>query len=312
MKFRNDPLLRLSSWLVNPLLRGGRLVTSLMLLALFCPALRAAGVKVVNDIVYKEGPDLTASERANCRLDLYLPADGTIQASLLWLHGGGLTGGTYNSAVTQRAARRLAAAGIAVASAEYRKDPEVKFPAYIADSAAAFAWLHRHIAEHGGDPARVFIGGHSAGAYLALMVGLDDRYLREAGLDQTALAGVVALSGQTSTHFTVRAERHSESPGLVVDDAAPLFHVQPRTCPFLLLYAGDDMPLRVEENRLLAAALRHVGCTGVREQFFPDRNHSTIVTRMGEADDQVAALVIEFLRIAQRSAVKEPGKKAVP
>jgi acetyl esterase/lipase len=308
MKLRCDFFSRWPRWTANPL----ALAAGVALLTLFFPVLRAADVKVLQDIGYKEGVNVTAAEQADCRLDLYLPADGAIRASLLWLHGGGLTGGTRDSRVTQQVARRLAGAGIAVASAEYRKSPAVTFPGYIADSAAAFAWLHRHIASHGGDPARVFIGGHSAGAYLALMVGLDDRYLREAGLDPSALAGVVALSGQTSTHFTVRAEAHNESPGLVVDNGAPLFHVQPRTCPFLLLYAGDDMPLRVEENRLLAAALRLAGCTGVRDQLFPDRNHSTIVSRMGETDDQVVALIIEFLHTAQRSAVRKPEKNAAP
>lgn len=263
---------------------------------------RAGDVTLKADLAYKDGAALTAGEAERCRVDLYLPAEGAGFASILWLHGGGLTGGRKDSAVNQRLARRLAGAGIAVAMAEYRLNPAVTFPAYVSDAAAAFAWLRSHIAGCGGHPDRVFLGGHSAGAYLALMVALDERYLAACGLDQTSLAGVIALSGQTTTHFTVRAERRPGDERIVIDDAAPLYHVTNRPFPFMILYAGDDMAMRADENRLLASALRHAGCSLVVEHLYEDRDHGTIVSRMGEANDAVAADVIRFLRASPREA----------
>jgi acetyl esterase/lipase len=271
------------------------IVVLFALLSLLVPVMSGAEGQVMADVVYKDGAALTAGEEEHCRLDLYLPADGAAYASILWMHGGGMTGGSRKTAVSRRVAERLASAGIAVAMADYRLNPAVRFPAYIDDVAAAFVWLRGNIGRHGGDPQKVFIGGHSAGAYLALMVALDDRYLTALGLDETTLAGVIALSGQTSTHFTVRAEQRSESSGIVVDYAAPLFHVRSRPFPFLILYAGSDLPMRPEENRLLATALRHAGCATVIDRSFDDRDHSTIVTRMGEADDAVAAEIIRFI-----------------
>lgn len=257
---------------------------------------------MIPNVAYREAATLAVEEAKLCRLDLHLPPDGNIRAALLWLHGGGLTGGNRDSAATTRIARRFAEAGIAVASADYRLNPQVTFPVYIADAAAAYAWLQDNIARHGGDPRRVFIGGHSAGAYLALMVALDDAYLHACGVEPASVAGVVAISGQTTTHFTVRAERNMKEERIIVDDAAPLFHVQKRVFPFLILYAGDDMALRIEENRLLAAALRHAGSTRVEDELYPDRDHSTIITKMGEADDAVARRVIDFI------IAKEPAK----
>jgi acetyl esterase/lipase len=248
-------------------------------------------------------PDLSYRERASemkdgdrCRLDLYLPEKGANFPVLVWLHGGGLTGGSKSTDTGRQAARRLAEGGMAVAMVEYRFNPSVSFPAYVDDVAAAIAWVRANIAQHGGNPQRVVLGGHSAGAYLALMVALDEQYLRAHGLDARALVGLVALSGQTSTHFTVREERRLGAR-LVVDDAAPLFHVGRRPFPFLLLTAGEDLPLRVEENRLLAAALREAG-SAVEERVFEGRSHGTIFSRIGTKDDAVAAMIIRFVQNA--------------
>lgn len=267
-------------------------------------AARATEVKVVNDLRYL-GPEVSDSETyARCRLDLYLPDDGKITAALLWFHGGGLKGGQRDSAATQRIARRFAEAGIAVASAGYRLSPSATFPAYVEDAAAAYAWLQNHVANYGGDPQRVFIGGHSAGAYLALMVALDEQRLQRLGIDVETIAGVIAVSGQTTTHFTVRTERGLEAEQIIVDEGAPLFHAKKRQIPFQLLFAGHDMALRIEENRLLAAALRHAGASRVEAELFSDRDHSTIITRMAEPDDAVAKAIFAFMKPA--SAMSKP------
>lgn len=255
----------------------------------------ASEVNLAHDLPYKEGPALMSEENVRCVLDLYLPAVRKNFPSLVWLHGGGFTGGSKSTAISQGFARRLAETGIAVAMVEYRLSPTVKFPAYVEDAAAAFGWVRRHIADHGGDPARVFLGGHSAGAYQALMVALDNRYLAANELDEKAIAGLIAISGQTTTHFTVRAER-GLGERIVVDDAAPLFHVQPRPFPFLLFAASDDMPMRVEEMHLLAVALRGAKNEHVTDRVWPDRNHGSVFSDMAKPDDPVAAAIIAFIR----------------
>ena len=277
-------------------------------LLLFAVTTQATETQVLPGIPYLDSKISSNDGYECCRLDLYLPAEGKVTGALLWLHGGGLAGGQRDSAATQRICRRFAQAGIIVASAGYRLNPHVSFPAYLEDVAAAYGWLQKNIAERGGDPARVFIGGHSAGAYLALMLALDERYLQGVGIDVETIAGVIAVSGQTTTHFTVRTERKGKAEQIVVDDAAPLYHVKKRCFPFQLLFAGNDMALRAEENRLLAAALRNRG-GNCAEEFFPDRTHSTIITQIGEPDDAVAKRIGEFIASVGEAKPRDAGSR---
>src|SRR5207244_8890590 len=120
----------------------------------------------------------------------------------------------------------------------------------------AFAWTRAHIAEHGGDVGKLFIGGHSAGGWLALMIGLDERYLREFGVELSAIAGLIPVSGQTMTHYTVREERGIGKFTITADEAAPVHYVGKETPPMLVLYAEHDMAARAEENQYFVALMK--------------------------------------------------------
>jgi acetyl esterase/lipase len=114
----------------------------------------------------------------------------------------------------------------------------VKSPVFIEDAAAAIAWTFKHIADFGGDPQRIFVSGHSAGAYLTLMCGLDKKWLAKHGVNADDLAGLIPLSPQVITHFTIRDERDIEETQPIIDDLAPLFHVR-KDAPPILLVTGD-------------------------------------------------------------------------
>ena len=261
--------------------------------------------KVVSGITYKSG-EITALERERCVLDLYLP-EGKGFPTLVWFHGGGLTEGSWNGAFTVGIANAFARSGIAVVSVGYRLSPTVTFPTYIEDGAAAFAWVHRHIAEHGGDPRAVFIGGHSAGAYLALMAALDPTYLAKHQLTPDAVAAIVAVAGQTLTHYTIRVERGQPKETIVADNAAPLHHVRKDSRPVFALVAERDMAMRVEENQLLVAALKAAGNPDVRYFFAAGRDHGSIAGWMAKPDDAVAAEVVGYVRrIAAARTVAKP------
>lgn len=253
--------------------------------------------KIVNGLAYKSG-DLTALERERCVLDLHLPAvtAGRNFPTLVWFHGGGLTEGKWNDTFTSGIAKAYARAGIAVAAVGYRLSPTVTFPAYLEDGAAAFAWVQRHITEHGGDPRAVFLSGHSAGAYLALMVGLDRTYLAKHQVAQDAVAGIVAVAGQTLTHYTVRLERGLPKETIIADAAAPLHHARKDSPPVFALVAERDMAMRVEENQLLVAALKAAGNRNVGYFFAAGRDHGNIAGWMAKPDDAVAAEVVAYVR----------------
>ena len=293
-----------------------RLVTLLTTLALLgAPgashpdeARRTGGVKFEPDIPYKTGAGLADYERERCTLDLYLPDARQNFPTLVWLHGGGLIEGDKRD--DQAIGRSLARAGIAVVAVNYRLSPRAKYPAYVQDAAAAFAWTRAHIADYGGDAGQLYASGHSAGGYLALMIGLDERYLGEYGIPLSAIAGILPISAQTMTHYTVRAERGVGQFSITADEAAPVHFCRKDTPPMLVFYAEHDVPARAEENAYLVATMQGAGNESVTGSLVRDRDHGTIAGHIANEDDPVRLAIISF--IGAHSKARLPTQKAGP
>lgn len=252
-------------------------------------------VVVLKDLAHKTGTSLTDYETSRCKLDLYLPKDARAFRTLVWFHGGGLTGGKKDDEFNARIGRRLASSGVAVAMANYRLSPLAKYPAYIEDAAAAFAWVQKNIGQHGGDARKVFVGGHSAGGYLTFMIGLDPRYLQAHGLSTDLISGLIPVSGQTMTHYTVREERGLPKDTIIADDAAPVHHVRKDAPPMLVLYADKDLPARAEENLYLVSALKATGHTQVTQLMISGRDHTSIAGDIPNSGDPAAVAILQFI-----------------
>lgn len=232
----------------------------LLILAFACLPLFAADpieYKLEANLSYLDtgAPDLSDYQRERCKLDLYHPANHPGYATVVWYHGGGLTNGG------KHIANELRNKGIAVVAVNYRLSPQVKARECIEDAAAALAWTFRHIAEYGGDPDRIFVSGHSAGGYLASMLGYDKRWLAAHDLDANRIAGLAPLSGHTITHMTVRRESGISSKQPVVDEYAPLYHVRADAPPTLLITGDREMEMlgRYEENAYFMRMLKVAG-----------------------------------------------------
>jgi acetyl esterase/lipase len=254
-----------------------------------------AEITVVANLAYRSGAGLTRYETRCCKLDLYLPPANPRAPLLVWFHGGFLEGGSKGDAFTQNIARSLAQSGVAVAVPDYRLSPKVKYPAYLDDAAAAVAWLRTNNLVRGYDREHIFIGGHSAGGYLTLMLGLDDHWLQSEGLSEKMIAGLIPISGQTMTHSTVRAERGLPSNAIIADAAAPIYHARRNTPPLLVFFAEHDMPTYVQQNQLLVAALKADGDTNVTARLIPNRNHGSIAENIKYADDPVHTAIVRFI-----------------
>jgi acetyl esterase/lipase len=220
---------------------------------------KEAYIMEANISYHKEQPEMNdpyAMER--CSLDLYYPSDSTGFATVVWFHGGGLTGGQ------KEIPEALKEKGIAVIGVNYRLYPKVKSPTYIEDAAAAVAWAFKNISDYGGNTNLIFVSGHSAGGYLASMVGLDKSYLAKHGLDADLIAGLIPMSGHTITHFTVRAERGIPGNRPVVDRLAPLYHVRAEAPPLLLITGDRELELlgRYEENAYMMRMMKISGHKG--------------------------------------------------
>lgn len=251
--------------------------------------------RVLKDLAYKANAE-TDYERERCKLDLYLPQGEKGFATIVWFHGGGLQNGDKQTEIAVNLAERFAKDGVAVASVNYRLSPKAKYPAYLDDAAAAVAFVLDNIEKHGGSAQRVFVSGHSAGGYLTAMVGLDPRYLKKYGHAPGDLAGLLPIAGQMITHSTVREERDIPRTQPLIDEAAPAFHVSANAPPTLAIAGSNDLPARAEENRYFVAAMKAAGHKDVTYLEVAGRDHGTVASRTGEADDEVAAAMHAMMK----------------
>lgn len=194
------------------------------------------------------------------RLDIWVPnhpSSGPWPVVIFWYGGGWVKGDRTSYAFAGRA---LAREGFLVVIPDYRKVPQVRFPAFLDDGAEAVAWVEDNIAAHSGDPARVAVMGHSAGAYQAVMLALDAKRLAAAGADPGIIKAGVGLSGPYDFHpFTsdraIAAMSHWPHP----EETQPITFARKDAPPLLLVTSDGDETVRPKNANNLGARLRELG-----------------------------------------------------
>ena len=244
-----------------------KLLPMTMLAATLAGLESPAAVRTEKDVPY--------ADRPSCFLDIRVPEGVTNFPTVVWFHGGGLSGGARHFIP-------LSDGRIAQVAVEYRllgKDAG-RGEDCIEDAAAAVAWTLSHIAEYGGDPSRVYVCGKSAGAYLSMMVGMDPKWLAAHGRSPLDLAGVCAVSGQATKHFNVRKFAGDDDPQYLpkIDALAPLAHVS-KDLPPIVSICGEppyEWKCRAEENRLLVSSLVALGHPFARYIECPLCDHARV------------------------------------
>ena len=225
-----------------------------------------------------------------CVLDMYYPKNTKGFATIVWIHGGGLTG--FQKEIPEALKNK----GVAIIGINYRLSPKVKAPAYIEDAAAAVAWAFNTIEKYGGNSNLIFVSGHSAGGYLASMVGLDKKYLAVHHIDANKIAGIIPFSGHAITHFTIREERGIAGTQAIIDDLAPLFHVRKDAPPLLLITGDRELELlgRYEENAYLMRMMKVVGHTKTKLYELDGYDHNMTAPAFPLLLKEVETLSIEI------------------
>ena len=206
------------------------------------------------------GPDASVvyAPDAGMSLDVFRPAAGSSDAvaTVVFFYGGGWSSGRRED--YRFVGRRLAEAGMLAIVADYRTWPAAGFPAFVEDGARAVAWTRAHAPELGGDPARIFLAGHSAGAQIAALLGTDARYLAAHGMRPRDLAGVIGLSGPYDFDITGDLVpifgAATQWP-----DAQALNFVDGDEPPFLLGHGAADQRVEARDSRQLAERLQRTG-----------------------------------------------------
>jgi acetyl esterase/lipase len=225
-------------------------------------------------------PDLGFGPDPRQRLDFYRPRAGTGPwPVVLFFYGGAWESGSR--AGYRFAGHALASRGFLTAVADYRLYPQVRWPDFLRDGALAAKWLVEHARDHGGDPARLHLMGHSSGAYNAAMLAIDRRWLGEVGLDpRTAVRSWVGLSGPYD--FLPIREPNVKiifGPESQWPDTQPVAHVSTGAPPALLIHGDADERVRPRNSRNLAAKLQAANVP-VQLVVYPDVGHAKTVVAL--------------------------------
>jgi acetyl esterase/lipase len=281
------------------------------LLLLFSTSAFAAEPKIHRDLPYAE----PAGERQT--LDVYAPSEGEKYPVIFWIHGGGWQTGDKSS--VQEKPRAFVDRGFVFVSTNYRLLPNVDMETIVRDVAKSLGWVHKHIAQYGGDPGRIFVMGHSAGAQLAALVSIDDRYLKAEGVGFNVLKGCVPVDGDTydvpaiietaetrrRVHGQPQAkfghrEKFGNDPQKHLDFSAVTHVAKDKGIPpFLILYVADHPDNAAQAQRLgavLTEAKVPAKVYGAQET-----NHTRINSNLGTPDDPTTKAMFEFVDAALKN-----------
>lgn len=264
----------------------------------------AADAKIVRDVAYVE----PKSEKQS--LDVYAPADAKNLPVLVWIHGGGWQAGDKKD--VDKKPQAFVDKGYVFVSINYRLLPAVDMGVIIRDVAKGFHWVHDHIAEYGGDPKRLIVMGHSAGAQLAALICIDDRYLKAEGLSFDILRACIPVDGDTydvpaiievaETRWRVHGlpkakfghrEKFGNDPEKHRDFSAVTHVAKDKGIPpFLIIYVAGHPDTSAQAQRL-GNVLRE---SGLPVSLYGGREttHVKINADLGSADDLGTKAMFEF------------------
>ncbi len=264
-----------------------------------------SSVSVLNAVVTSDdgavraGRDIAYGSHPRQRLDIYRPrAAARPVPVVVFIYGGSWNSGSKDD--YGFAAAAFAGNGHVSVVPDYRLVPEVRFPSFLDDCAAALAWVRNNIAAYGGDPHTIFVAGHSAGAYNAVMVALDPRFLARAGLRPGFLKGVAGLSGPydflpLDTRTTL--ETFSFSPRL--EETQPVNFVRRGLPPFFLATGAEDDLVFPRNTRALAKKLRGAAVP-TEEKVYPGLGHSGTLLALSVTFRERAPVLPDMLAFFRR------------
>ena len=243
---------------------------------------------------YRVQRDVLYGKAARQKFDLYLPKAFMPPAPVvLFFYGGAFRAGRKEE--YRVVGEALAQKGIITAVADYRIFPEGHFPDFLEDGARALASVHARIGEFGGDPSRIFLCGHSAGAYISVMLAANPAYLRAVNADVSSIRGVIAIAGRYHELPLGDSIAYEIFRGPARAETRPATYIDGKRPPFLLLAGAKDNKEVLDSHRLLAAHLRERG-SPVEEHTYPNVGHMGIMVALAPGFRSLASLRDDIVR----------------
>lgn len=252
--------------------------------------------------------DISYADGARHRLDVYRARSAASSPVIVFFYGGSWQ--TGEKGWYRLLAKVLAGRGYTVVVPDYRLYPEVTFPEFLKDGAAAVRWTRDNAPQFNGDPRRLFVMGHSAGAYIAAMLALDPKWLAGAGLDSNTLAGFIGISGPYD-FLPLRDPRLiTIFGGADRPMTQPISYAFGRKPPALLLSGADDSVVDPGNSKRLAEQLRRSG-QDAREVIYPHLGHLTVLAGFAPVVGSVLPLLRDVDAFVARAGRNAPQPSAV-
>jgi acetyl esterase/lipase len=266
------------------------------LLILAAATATAAEPHVVRDVAYAEPQSVRRT------LDLYAPEGAKNRPIVFWIHGGGWRQGDKSGVLAKPQA--FVDRGYVFVATNYRFVPHVSIGQMAGDVAKALRWTHEHAAEHGGDPNRIFVMGHSAGAQLAALVCTDHSYVEAEGLSPAILKGCVPVDGDTYDvplqiatverrrkdfyiwEFGDDAQQRKLSPITYVERGKPI-------PPVLVVHVAEHPETKMQSEKFVDA-LKRAGFDAATFRA-ADTDHVKLNAMLGTPDDPASAAIYAFV-----------------
>lgn len=269
-----------------------------------CPALEGVVAPVARNVAY--APDIDGDSPL-LKLDVYAAEGASNQPVMVYIHGGGWKKGD-KAAVTNKPTGFLAR-GYVFVSSNYRMLPDVDVATCADDVARAVAWVRANIGAYGGDPGRIYLMGHSAGAHLAALVGTNPAHLWKAGLELSALKGVFPIDTRAYDIAAMVRPVTGKLPlyyqGIFGNDPAvwetlsPAAFVKPDAgiAPMAVAYSGENSSRVAKRAAMAEAFVDKLLVNGIPAIFIgaPEKSHRQINVDLGLADDEVTREILAFI-----------------
>ena len=260
-----------------------------------------SGSQVLNILTPSQGyrltKDIVFDTTTNLKLDIYTPEGAKNAPAVVFFYGGRWQDGSKDQYVF--VGQALAASGFVAVLADYRLYPDVKFPAFLQDTAQTLRWTHENIADYGGAPDKIVVMGHSAGAYNAAMLALDPQLMQSVGGSRDWIKGMVGLAGPYDFLPLKDADlRDIFAAANPLEISQPIAVVDGNNPPLFLLHGQDDQSVKVKNTINLSAKVRQAGGS-VETLIYPEMSHVWIVATLAaplRSQSDVLQRVSEFIR----------------
>ena len=244
------------------------------------------------------------------QLDVYTPAGPKHKEAnrvLVFFHGGSWRDG--ERAGYEFLGKAFAARGFVTVIADYRKTPDVIFPAFVEDAAGAIAWTHGNIGAYGGDPDQIYVMGHSAGAHISMLAALDTQYLDRLGLDSNIIKGAIGLAGPYDFLPFEKGGAGEKAMGAWPrpQETQPVTYARKDAPPLLLLTGDKDETVKPRNSSALAAAIIKAGGRAT-EKIYPGVDHTGIIMAVARPFRDKAPVIYDSVNFIADQAKERLAK----